>query len=342
MVGLILKSKLSLLIPVLVLLAVGCRNLTVNDQPPQGNLLPQSQMESDSVAVRVAVAELDDHQKEEFESLIATTDQKLPLEIRRRLDDNGLRVSIVTNYNTAQMQRLLAPRNLKPEWLSATDLELRNAGKLEPLRRITSQRHVEKKRGESFTVEVSSVRPRSTWTVHSGTGSVSDQADLAQCQMRITSWPRPDGSVKMELIPEIHYGESLSRIGVDGQNFAVEKRRDFKQLRSLGFTIEIQPGETILVAPTGKLERIGELFFNAANEIADPEQPQAESGSVAEDDIDTDEFFPMLKKDTPADTADVSVSGSDSRLASDSSQRPRPWQRFLLIRVTEVTPSAIR
>jgi len=321
--------------------------LEVNEPPSQGNLLPQSQMQSDSVAVRVAVVELDDQQTQEFESLIATTDQKLPLEIRRRLDENGLRVSTIANFNTAQMQRLLAPQIQKSAWLSETDRKLKAAGKLEPLHRIVSQRRVERKRGDSFSVEISPVRQQSSWTVYDSANSTSDQAELAQCQMRIKSWPQPDGSVKFEFVPEIHYGENLSRIGVDGQNFAVENRRDFKQLHSLGFTIEIQPGETIIVAPSAKLERIGGLFFSAAAETVDLDQPQIEP----EDDVDTDQFFPMLKEDFSEVTDSADGSGrrltddSDQRprrLTSDLDQRPHPWQRFLLIRVAEVTPSGIR
>jgi len=258
------KSTIVFCLALAAALAVGCRNLEVTDKPVTGIVLPKTQMESDSVAVRVAVVELDDQQKTEFKSFIESTDQKLPLEMRKRLDDNGVRVSVISNVNTSSLQKMLAPGIQKPEWLSGQAQELAEAGKLEPIYRLASHRHVEKKRGESFTVEVSSVRRKSSWVIHLGKQQLSDFAELAQCQMRITSWPLPDGSVKLQFMPEVHHGQKLSRIGVDHSNFAVHQRRDVKELRSLAFDVTVLPNETVVIAPTQQLERIGELFFNAA------------------------------------------------------------------------------
>lgn len=311
----------------------GCRNLEVAEKPSAGIVLPKTQMESDSVAVRVAVVELDDHQKAEFKSFIETTDQKLPLQLRQRLDDNGVRVSVVSNVNTSNLQKMLAPGIRNPERLSGHAQELAEAGKLEPVYRITSHRHVERKRGESFNVEVSPVRQKSSWTIYVGQQQFSDSANLAQCAMRITSWPQPDGSVKLQFMPEVHYGQKLSHIGVDDSNFSVQHRRDVKELRSLSFEASVLPGETIVVSPTEQLERIGELFFNAAVGA----QSEAERLSdPAELDVDAAEFFPMLEKD-----AETTVASDLDQNDQSENAIPKPWQRFLMVRVVEVTAPAV-
>ncbi|QEG24747.1 hypothetical protein [Mariniblastus fucicola] len=355
----------------------GCRNLKVNEKRSDGIVLPKSKMENDSVAVRVAVVELDDQQQTQFADFVETTDQKLPLEIRQRLDDNGLRVSVISSINTPDIQKMLAPRIQDPRWLDGQELELAEAGKLEPIYRMASHRHVEKKRGQSFTVEVSPVRQKSSWVVYVGESQFPDRASLAQCHMRITSWPMPDGSVRLQFIPEVHYGQNLSRIGVDGTNFAVQQRRDVKELRALSFEISVQPGETVMVAPTNRLERIGDLFFNAKVDVVDDTEPahadwmdSIERGLTTDsseltDDVDTSEFFPMLNAENSTSESNfkagneldasseselesldaaVLVQGEllEDRVLEPDRRRPEPWQRFLLVRVTEVTPPPLR
>ena len=326
---------------------VGCRNLEVADKPVAGIVLPKAQMESDSVAVRVAVVELDDHQKTDFQNFIEITDQKLPLNLRQKLDDNGIRVSVLSNVNTSQLQKMLVPGVLKHKWLKDQELELAQAGKLEPVYRLASHRHVEKKRGQSFNVEVSPVRRESSWKVYVGEAQFSDSASLAQCHMRITSWPMADGSVKLQFHPEIHHGRNLSRIGVDGQNFAVQQRRDIKELRSLAFEVKVQPGETIVVAPTEQLERIGNLFFNASvSEESESLQKQDDSNL---ENVDTSEFFPMLDaKDSEMDESNaldasvlVEVDSLEGTVLEPEDRRPEPWQRFLMVRVVDVTAPAV-
>jgi hypothetical protein len=323
------------------LVAVGCRNLKVNEKPTVGIALPKSQMESDSVAVRVAIAELDELQESSFRKFIETTDsQKISLPMRQRLDENGIRVSVISSVNSAQLQRLLAPLELKHEWLSEQEIELLEAGKLEPVHRLTGQRHVEKKRGESFCIEVSPVQPSATWRVHVGERTYGDRATLAQCQVRVTSWPQPDGSVQLQFMPEIHHGRKLSRIGVSDRNLAVEERRDIKEFRSLAFDVSIQPGETVIVAPTGKLERLGKLFFGADPEMdVDEDQRSQLVSDLSEEDPFVEELFPMLNEDQIV--SDPAVLVQDDGLKdielSTKNERPKPWQRFLLVRVVEVT-----
>lgn len=340
------KSTVALLLAFSAALVVGCRNLKVSDKPVAGIVLPKAQMENDSVAVRVAVVELDDHQKTDFQNFIETTDQKLPLALKQKLDDNGVRVSVLSNVNISQLQKMLVPGVLRKEWLSGHELELAKAGKLEPVYRMASHRHVEKKRGQSFNVEVSPVRAESSWRIYVGERQIPDSAKLAQCHMRITSWPMADGSVKLQFNPEIHHGQNLSHISVDGPNFAVQQRRDIKELRSLAFEVNVQPGETIVVAPTEQLERIGELFFNASGDTNRIASQQVQDDPAIED-VDTSEFFPMLDNEELAEDdvdsldASVLVEIDEHEDAALENRRPKPWQRFLMVRVVDVTAPAI-
>ena len=143
-------------------------------------------------------------------------------------------------------------------------------------------------------------------------------------------------------MPEVHYGQKLSRIGVDDSNFSVHQRRDFKELRSLSFEMSVLPGETVVVAPTEQLERVGEMFFNA--KIAEASDPSGVTEAADEEDVDTSDFFPMLDEtDASAQDASVLVQGDllEDTVLDVENRRPQPWQRFLMVRVDNVTAPAV-
>lgn len=297
-------------------------------------------MDSDSVAVHVAVAELSEKQKVPFRSFFQTTDdQKLPLNIRQRLDENGLQVAVVSSVNSERLQSLLAPIQMKPEWLSGQQRELAEAGKLPNVSRLKTHRHVEKKRGESFRVETSPVRPNASWCIHVGDRQLYDHATMAQGHMRVKAWPQVDGTVKLEFLPEVHHGQNLSRIGTNGNDLALRQRQEIKELHSLTFSVTVRVGETIVVAPTKDLERVGKLFFDAKNDlVVDNESNAAVALGSELDDGLANEYFPMLNEESLEDPA-VQIQEDqigDIELATENGP-PNPWQRFLLIRVVDVT-----
>lgn len=365
------------LVPVLVS-TLGCERFRTGDtRGSKSELrLPQPVMEAGSVALEIAVVQLDHLQEPVFKSFLRRSDQqKLSLDQRMLLDENGMAASILSSTSSMELDELLTPRVMQPQWLNDRDRELAAAGKLKPVDRFVSIRRVEKKIGEQFPIEVSPLHPLATWNVYSGSGIVSGTQQMAQCYFQVTAWPRPDGTVRFVFVPQIHYGPKRTQIGVSGSDFTFEDRHAVEEFPELEFAVTLRQSETLLVCPTRKLERLGELFFSAV-----PNDSVNESSSQFEDEVDalldeTDDFadlaelFPMLETET--ETGDkrssTSLSNRDpavlleidelddlqlddlktESLALDESGKsvpiqrsapPRPWQRFLLLRIVESKP----
>lgn len=322
----------------------GCHNFQPNDKAVKGITLPKTQMDHDSVAVRVAVAELDESQQEPFERFIATADaQKLPLRVRRKLDENGLRVTVVSSANSMRIQELLRPIQLKPEWFSGQQQELAQAGKLPEISRLKTHRHVEKKRGESLHVKTSPIQSSVSWCIYDGQRQDRDAATTAQGQMKITGWPQVDGTVRLDFVPEIHYGENLSRVGVNGKDLAVEQRREIKPLQSLAFSINVRMGETVVVAPTETFERSGKLLFCTGSDDEHIGQATENGSPLAEEDSEQEqlllEHFPMLDDDS--NDVSIKVGSPTVEMSEPAEGPPKPWRRFLMVRLVRVTPPIV-
>ena len=76
----------------------GCANWSANNDPSSSALnLNQARMSPGSVGIEIAVAQLNFHQADQLDQLLGVIDQqKLPLEVRRQLDRNGLVCGIMS------------------------------------------------------------------------------------------------------------------------------------------------------------------------------------------------------------------------------------------------------
>lgn len=327
----------------------GCQNFKPEKNPAPGIRLPKAQMDHDSVALRVAVAELDETQQEPFREFISASDaQKVSLDIRRKLDANGLRVAILSSANSKRIQDLIKPIQVKPDWLSGQERELANAGKLPEISRLKTHRHVEKKRGESFHVETSPIQSSVSWCIYDGQQKTHDAATMAQGQMKITAWPQVDGTVLIEFVPEIHYGENLSRVGVHGKDLAVQQSREIKSLHALAFSVSMKIGETLVVAPAETYERAGKLLF-CTDSHSSRSSPGEKPNYVDRQDEEFDEqlleeHFPMLSQSGEEHDIQLAKPRFDApqiEYAELDHGPPKPWRRFLMVRLVEVTPPLV-
>jgi hypothetical protein len=262
--------------------------------------LPQSRMSADSVALEVAVAQLDQSQAETFETFVGETDSmKFPLAVRKQLDRNGFRVSVMGSHSSATFTKLLTPRPVDVESLSEFDKELYDEGMVKPAPRLQFHRRVENKDGQGYPVTVSGVYPQAKWKLFAGENTTSHSARNARGVMKVTTYPLSNGTVRLLFSPEIHFGIARPKIGIAERNFAFEDGQSVMKLHELEFQVVVRPGETVLIAPTEELGDLGEMFFGH------PVEPQLDglTNSYADDSmnhstsVSTDEFFPMLKDD---------------------------------------------
>ena len=286
-------------------LASGCARWSpTNESTTTSKLnLPKSRMSENGVAMEIAVAQLDHLQAVNFEAFVRETDPlKFSLDIRQRLDRNGFRVSVLRDSTT--LNELLLPRPLDTTNLSEFDQKLFELGMLKPAPRLQMHRRIEKQHGEPYPVSVSAVHPVASWTLHKIESSKAYTVNDAKGVIKVTPFRNNDGTAKLVFAPEVHFGDSRSRIGIVEKNFAFKDGQSVLPIPELNFEITIRPGETVLVAPTKELGDLGELFFGDSNSLAEliVEENDATTDSHA---AALEEFFPMLAEKEEASVAEA-------------------------------------
>ena len=88
----------------------------------------------------------------------------------------------------------------------------------------------------------------------------------AQCMLGLQTYPQPDGTVKIQLTPEIEYGETRQRwVGEQG-GFRYAAKRDSKRFDSLRVETIIQPGQTLVITNSLEDTGLGKRFFVESDE----------------------------------------------------------------------------
>ena len=335
--------------------------------------LPTAKMTADAVEMEVAVADISTNQLGDFETVYNESDcMQCPLDVRRRLDAEGFRVSVVSSASPTGLQELLKPTDVAPDRFDAFKQELASRGLLGKKSHLKLHRQIQKKDGEEYLIEISDIHAQATILLPSSPGTSEPvTVQNAQACFRMTTWPQSDGKVRLEFVPEIHHGASRSRFGIANRQFAFEDRRSIVRIDALQFEITVASGETVMIAATKRLTGLADLFFtppvvisDAADLDADAMAKKLVDGSNVSDD-QLLKYFPALKQvaarsaELPDDGAADPESESDRIAAFDelsdaiakaqdvppnvpatpvTATRPEPpaadpTQRFLLVRI---------
>ena len=252
------------LIALMVIVAcAGCANLQPTPPDKSKTRLPVPRMQSDTVVLEIAVAQLDVSQKEAFESFWRQLDsQKLDLNIRKRADQNGLRMGTIASSVPASLQRILEPQELDPEKLNEWETQLNEKGYLQPVERLVLHQRIQNRDGQTHEVQISSVHDQVGWIVHDGDKVTPGTGKSAVGGFQIKSYQNSDGSVRLVLMPQIQHGQSRPRIGLSDGSFTIEPGRATHQVDSLKTEVELLSGETLIVAPTSDAADLGGVIFS--------------------------------------------------------------------------------
>ena len=232
------------------------------EKEPKEIRFPQYQLSPDSVSLELAVAQIDPDQQGDFAVLWGELDeQKLALETRKRLDQNGLRAAVLSKQAPAVFCELIQPQQPDRARLDIWQRQMLDQSKLDAASRLLMHKKVQIRSGESRRIPSSDILPESSWVVrHGNMQSVGVGSDVRGV-WTITTHPNGDGSVRCIITPQIHHGKLRSEIGVAQGNFIFQTRQKIQTLEELQFEAALLPGETLIVAATPDLADLGELFF---------------------------------------------------------------------------------
>lgn len=306
-----------------VLVSGGCAPL--KDQSTaagnSGFSITRSSMNPGAVAVQLAVVQLDSDQREMFEQYWGHLDQmKLPLPIRKMADENGLRYAVMSPQIPSMLPELLESRELDVSGLDDLKRQMAEAGLLKSPSRMVSHQRIENDTGEEYEITTSDVYPQKRWSIIGGDEvSLKGFGQLVKGVYRFSSFPQTDGSVRLVMLPEIHHGVPKNRFDVSQRTFLLNESQIETKVTPLEFTVDLKPGESLIIAPNGTSGGIGDLLFGHAGMVG--ESPQT---------ID--------QKSDLNHQIESAVSDLDARLevdmdVVDSPQPVTPLFRFLMIRL---------
>ncbi len=250
-------------ISVSICMWVGCAKI---ETPAKKTSLtfPKARIAVDAVGLDLAVAQLDSSQSKTFETFWGLLDQQeLPLKQRKILDQNGLRVAVMSPHAPPELNHLINPRQVEPDLLNEFQKQLHERGLLRPQQRMLSHQRISNREGQAHKIETSEVHDEASWVIESGDAQTAGFGKQVRGMMSVTTYPQGDGSVRLVVRPEIHHGQSRPRIGVGQRSFLVESAQFVTPVDELKFELTLRSGESLVMAPTNDVTDMGRIFFGS-------------------------------------------------------------------------------
>lgn len=240
---------------VLAMIAVaGCAAI-----PPAGKSpLAPARMSADSVALDIFFVRFPYGNEDINDRLWDQVDeQHFPAGLRRQLAQNGFRIGLVGEAVPVKLCQLLelngAPSAVKGHETVVTNLA-------EDPRVV--RRHLQLRANQRSEIIASSVYEELP-VLTCESGEVSGRSyPKAQGLLVIKSYPQPDGRVRLEVTPELHYGEFRQRyVGSHGV-VRLETARSRRTFDNLGVSATLAPGNMILMSSLPNRQgSLGYYFF---------------------------------------------------------------------------------
>ncbi|MFK7766878.1 MAG: hypothetical protein AB8B55_06620 [Mariniblastus sp.] len=225
---------------------------------------PQGRMAADAVGLELGVAQLESDQVDTFEEFWSLLDsQKLPLELRQLLDQNGIRAAVMGSHSPTSLHQLVDPQPIDPAVMTKLEKQLDKKGLLRPKQRMVMHDRISNREGQAHPVATSETHPAISWVIRNGDLQTVGFGESVRGVMTITTFPNGDGSVRLIIRPQIHHGQSRQRVGVGDRDFLMQASQTVTSLDDLKFEVTLRAGESLVVAPTSDVTDLGKLFFGA-------------------------------------------------------------------------------
>ncbi len=252
-----------LLLLVLALSIAGCAWLA----PPPGNSaglnLPSAQMAPGSVVLDVFSIHLPPGEPDLNSRVWEEVDeQHFPIEIRRELEKNGFRAGILAGQVPPLLARLL---DLKGKPNAGGEVQQVKMSDLVTPLRVTSQ-HLQTRAGQRYEIAASGMIEKMPVLVSEAGEIHGVTYQQAQGILALHVAPQPDGRVQLELVPEIHHGETRQHWVGDQSIFRLETGRPKRAFEELKLTAVMGPGAMLLLgSQPNRQGSLGHYFFLESN-----------------------------------------------------------------------------
>jgi len=235
---------------------VGCA--TWSSQNDAGSGLPGPRMARDSVVLEVTFVQVPTGDPNEWAFWTQVDEQHIPIDVHRRLQENGMRTGLVGAHVPDELRRLLdkSPQTLEllAAGMSPGESEL-----------FAQQKRLQIRAGERHPVRVTPDSPEAMVVLLSEQENVRAQRFGKPVGFfAIKTFALGDGRVRLELTPEVEYGDMRQRFVGGPGTLLVKNSRERHVFQRLGMSTIMSPGQTLVVTSTPQPRGLGEQFFAPA------------------------------------------------------------------------------
>lgn len=242
-----------LLASCLLIAANGCA--TWSAPPEEPSQLPGARVAADCVTLEVALVKVPNHGDEEESRFWQDVDeQHLAPEVRRKLQDNGLRTGVLGSQIPEFLRASLEQ--------SADPLEaLLNDSSLEEGDLFARKRRLHVRPGSPRRIPVTTQGTSSSVVLHSVESAVrATRFEKPIGIMGLCCEPLGDGRVQLEVVPMVEHGEMRQQIGTAEGSWMLYSDRPRHVFDSLAFRTVLSPGQTLLITAAEAKGVGAELF----------------------------------------------------------------------------------
>jgi hypothetical protein len=223
-------------------------------------LLP-AQMSPDSVAIDIIFVRFPFGDPAINDKLWQSIDeQAFTPDLRERLARNGFRVGLISGQMPAELSRLMA---LSDKPAPTAGLEGAQQSTLEAEPRVVG-RHLQTRAGHPTEIVASGIYPELPVFVNRS-GQLSGRPfHQAQGIFAAKALPKPDGRVRVELVPELHHDQPRPRVVGNQGVMRLETSRPKETYEDMTIAADLQPGGMLILSSlANRPGSLGHHFFTA-------------------------------------------------------------------------------
>ena len=226
----------------------GCASWQAKPLPSE---LPPAKMSPESVEIEVTLVRIPPAEQDIEQSIWAEADEQcVSTSSRRQLNSNGILCGVVSHQLPARLRQLLDKN-------SAT---ITDSGTIDVMSRMHREQWRSGQRRNYVTTSAGKtivlLQQNENAAQLSGT-----TYDDAQGFISARAFPQPDGTVNVELIPEIHYGPIQRQWTAGEAGYQIEAGQQRKILDHLKMEVNLSLGQSLMVSSTLDAKGVGDALF---------------------------------------------------------------------------------
>ncbi|MDO4585442.1 MAG: hypothetical protein Q4D62_15245 [Planctomycetia bacterium] len=186
-------------------------------------------------------------------------EQILSTQLRTNMAANGFRMGLLSNQVPNTLLKLMNSRDDDTPQGNVTTIRLEDFANTPRIMR----KSVEARNHQRNEVHASDVKPYATILFNENGISGGETFANAQGVFVIKTQTRGDGSIDIEILPELQYGQVRQQYSYDSGSVVMAPARPKKIFDSMRAVVNVKPGEIIAITNIGDLVgNLGYFFFS--------------------------------------------------------------------------------